>query len=246
MQSIVSVITDAPNKEHLISHIKMPGTKAWYLFNDTLLSVARQVEALNINADWKFPLLVYYTRTNLDTQFPPPAFVNPISESVFSLPDAYHNHDKINFHKFPKVRPEKLESMNKLLAIDTEFVVVSQEEWQELADGTKKLVKPQIHALARVSILSTETEEGECIIDDFIAMDESNIKDFVTQYSGIRPGDLDPNTSQHHITSLKHSYLKLRYFVDHGFVFIGHGLVTDLKIMSMFPLPTSSHSQTCL
>lgn len=40
--------------------------------------------------------------------------------------------------------------------------------------------------------------------------------DYLTRYSGLVPGDLDPAVSRHHVTNMKDAYLKLRYLVDAG------------------------------
>lgn len=36
------------------------------------------------------------------------------------------------------------------------------------------------------------------------------VYDYLTRWSGIQPGDLDPAVSRHYTTTLKHTYLKLR------------------------------------
>jgi len=42
----------------------------------------------------------------------------------------------------------------------------------------------------------------EAFIDDYISMHEP-IGSYLTRFSGIVPGDLDPSVSPHHVTTLK-------------------------------------------
>lgn len=94
--------------------------------------------------------------------------------------------------------------------------------------------------LARVSVLRGEgPETGIPFIDDHIATSET-VVDYLTEFSGIRAGDLDPFVSRHTLVPLKVAYKKLRLLVDLGCIFIGHGLNKDFRIISTF-LPFLFH-----
>lgn len=102
-------------------------------------------------------------------------------------------------------------------------------------DGTQFVIKPGEFALARVSVLRPlDSATQEPFMDDYIVAAEP-VRDYVTRFSGIRPGDLDSATSPHHVASLKSVYLKLRYLADCGCIFLGHGLKKDFRIISTYP-----------
>lgn len=71
-------------------------------------------------------------------------------------------------------------------------------------------------------------------MDHYIAMDEGDIKDYVTRFSGIRPGDLCPQKSPYWLTSSKRMHKQLRYMLDQGTKFVGHGLHTDFRILNIW------------
>jgi len=90
-------------------------------------------------------------------------------------------------------------------------------------------------SLARVSVVRGEEGpyDGEPFIDHYIHSKEPPA-DYLTPFSGLLPGDLDPMSCRHWLTTKKAIYQKLRYLVDAGCIFIGHGLATDFKIINMF------------
>ncbi|CAJ1030233.1 Ubiquitin carboxyl-terminal hydrolase/Exonuclease, putative [Leishmania lindenbergi] len=120
-----------------------------------------------------------------------------------------------------------------LIAIDAEYVVL---KWASRDEGSEMFYvsqrKPHM-GLARVScILSSKDGDERTIVDDYVHIPEE-IEDYVTQYSGIHPGDLDPLESSKSLTSLKSTYLKLRALVDGGVVFVGHGLAQDFRVCNI-------------
>lgn len=103
--------------------------------------------------------------------------------------------------------------------------------------GVEIETAPSRLGLARVSVVRGEgPQAGKACIDDYIRATEP-VYDYLTQYSGLRNGDLDPAMSQHHLTTLKASYLKLRFLADAGCIFVGHGLKKDFRMINMLVPP---------
>lgn len=91
-----------------------------------------------------------------------------------------------------------------LCAIDAEFVAMTKADVEIWSDGTKKVVRPSRYSLARVSVVRGQKGpmHGQPFIDDYIYMTE-NVSDYLTEYSGIKNGDLDPVHSRRPLVSLK-------------------------------------------
>jgi hypothetical protein len=125
-----------------------------------------------------------------------------------------------------------------LVAIDCEFVSV-QHELVALDKDTdeERVVRPARLTLARVSVVRGEGPLlGVPFIDDYILTAEP-IVDYLTQYSGLTPGDLDRQSSPHHLTTVKHAYVKLRALVERGVRFVGHGLRADFQMLNIIVPP---------
>jgi len=160
---------------------------------------------------------------------------NPIGDEVFFTenPLTKPGIPKTPLSFTPLTR-DVLPGAGDLIAIDAEFVRIAEPKVVDRG-GRRQVEKPEQFSLARVSVLSSN---GEPFIDDYITMEESEIQDYLTQFSGLHPGDLDPLLSQHHVTTLKHAYLKLRRLVDRGCRFVGHGLAKDFRIINIIVPPS--------
>jgi len=125
-----------------------------------------------------------------------------------------------------------------LVAIDCEFVSVQHElVAHDKETGEDRVVRPARLTLARVSVVRGEGPLlGVPFIDDYILTSEP-VQDYLTQYSGLTAGDLDRQSSQHYLTTLKHAYVKLRALVARGVRFIGHGLGNDLRMINIVVPP---------
>lgn len=119
------------------------------------------------------------------------------------------------------------------VAIDTEFVALQQEEIEIKADGDREIVRPTRLGLARVSVLrGSGVDEGVPFINDYITISEP-IVDYLTKWSGVEEGDLNPHISQHNLVPLKVAYKKLWLLLNLGCIFIGHGLPKDFRTINI-------------
>jgi PAB-dependent poly(A)-specific ribonuclease subunit 2 len=98
-----------------------------------------------------------------------------------------------------------------IIALDAEFVSVQEEETMLGDSGNKIVLRETRHALGRVSVIDCRT--GKIIIDDHVLPKEP-VFDYLTRFSGIVEGDLDPKTSPHHLVTARTAYLKLRLLME--------------------------------
>lgn len=134
---------------------------------------------------------------------------------------------------------EEVPGPGTIVAIDTEFVSVRQPEIEINSDGDRATIRPIVYALARVSVIrgpsatfTTALEPGTPFIDDYVITSEP-IVDYLTSYSGIVAGDLDPHLSKHNLVPLKVAYKKLWLLLNLGCSFLGHGLKQDFRVINI-------------
>ncbi|SPQ93578.1 USP domain-containing protein [Plasmodiophora brassicae] len=231
------------SEEHLVAHIRTDDNE-WVLFNDFALNPSTLQEAVNFSYIWKHPCLVIYRRRSFDTRVTRERIQCPTQDfDIWSNPSprvpSFARRTPLTF---TRLGPNERLGKGTLVAIDCEFVSVEKEE-VEIQDGNRVVTRPNRLSLARVSVLRGEGDMAcEPFIDYYIQSRET-IVDYLTEFSGVHPGDLDPSVSAKHLTTLKRTYIVLRSLVDKGVCFIGHGLKKDFQIINLY-VPSSQVKDT--
>ncbi|KAJ3407564.1 poly(A)-specific ribonuclease [Chytridiales sp. JEL 0842] len=239
LKAIISEIRDKNEPRHLVAHVQVPDESKWYLFNDFLIQPVEEEECFQITK-WKVPVILKYERKEQRGLDLPPTLLN----YDILLKTVHVNRRKELMMQYKPLGPDELpKSPGFLCAIDSEFVALvkdphflmpcmnPQEETELRSDGTRHMLRPSKMALARVSVIRGDGPlESTAFIDDYISISET-VVDYLTEFSGIKAGDLDPNSSRHPLVPLKTAYKKLRLLVDAGCIFVGHGLKKDFRTM---------------
>jgi PAB-dependent poly(A)-specific ribonuclease subunit 2 len=216
---------------HLVTIVKINGN--WYLFNDFLVKEIGEEEALDFSMPWKTPIILLYEQFLPDVEFDYSSWIERLDTSIL-FRDHFIAGTRAELRKeYTLLTKEEAPYPGMLVAMDAEFVLLQHEETEISSDGTKSFLKPRSLSLARVSVVRGEgLQEGVTFIDDYIA-NTDYIVDYLTEFSGIEPGDLDPATSKRGLVSLQTSYRRLWLLLNLGCVFIGHGLENDFRTINI-------------
>lgn len=256
---VISHILDPPEKdsmlstvngEHLVCHSFVPpeyGTESdhpnrWFAFNDFVISPSSPDEAVRFDYVWKQACVLRYVRVDDKEVVPPPVYENPVTNQMLymyneSLANRRMRPNQRFVRTFDPLKPTEKIDHGTRVAIDCEFVAVQKEETVLNAKGHRIVVRPSRLTLARVSCVRGDGPyKYRPFIDDYILTSEP-VVDYLTQFSGIRPGDLERNSSTHHLTTLKSAYVRLRALTDAGVVFVGHGLKKDFQMINIVVPP---------
>ncbi|KAH0951906.1 hypothetical protein HN011_002510 [Eciton burchellii] len=217
-------------------HVRSTGNAVsqWYIFNDFCISAVTPQEAVWFNLDWKVPCVLHYTAIPAPEPRP---FVSPLTYDVFGEDKCVARSGGTRGIMFTPLSSEEMPKKGELVGIDAEFVTLNQEESELRSDGKMSTIKPSHLSVARITCIRGQGPlEGTPFIDDYISTQEQ-VVDYLTKFSGIQPGDLDANFSSKHLTTLKSTYQKLRFLVDNGIIFVGHGLRSDFRVINMIVPP---------
>ncbi|KAI2469613.1 PAB-dependent poly(A)-specific ribonuclease subunit PAN2 [Annulohypoxylon bovei var. microspora] len=209
-----------------------PAQSQWYLFNDFHVKPVPSQEALTFNTSWKTPSVLTYQVKSANNQLDSTWKQNLDSRLLYLDLQA----DRADKTYQTLDRQTEPVGPNTIVAIDTEFVKISQPEVEMHSDGDSKIIRPTVHALARTSIVrGGGMDEGLPFIDDYITIKEK-VVDYLTSYSGITPEDLDVTMAQqrgHNLVPLRIAYKKIWILLNLGCKFLGHGLKQDFRVINI-------------
>uniref|UniRef100_A0A8C5MPZ2 PAN2-PAN3 deadenylation complex catalytic subunit PAN2 n=1 Tax=Leptobrachium leishanense TaxID=445787 RepID=A0A8C5MPZ2_9ANUR len=226
----------APSVEELRS-VWIPYSLKMKLSKDKKLEVLNcsetdECEAVQYEMSWKVPAILYYSKRNLSSKYNL-QIKNPIEANVLLAEASLARKQRKCHATFIPLLRSEMPQAGELVGLDAEFVTLNQEEAELRSDGTKSTIKPSQMSVARITCVRGQgPNEGVPFIDDYISTQEQ-VVDYLTQYSGIKPGDLDAKISSKHLTTLKSTYLKLRFLIDVGVKFVGHGLQKDFRVINL-------------
>ncbi|CAH6722471.1 PAN2-PAN3 deadenylation complex catalytic subunit Pan2p [[Candida] jaroonii] len=224
---------------NLITFVKIEGK--WYLFNDFLVMEIHEDEVFNFKKDNKRPLILLYQHSQ-----PPPMLKitnnEDINDSIL-----YKDHFALNIREdyikqYKLLTKEDPPQPGSLIAIDAEFVMLQKELFEINFQGIKNLIKPKKSSLARISVIK---DDETPFIDDYI-IHSQKIEDYITSFSGIEPGDLDPVNSTKNLVTFQTSYRRLWLLLNIGCVFIGHGLDNDFRTINLHVPPNQIRDTSLL
>lgn len=203
----------------------------WHLFNDFLVRSTSKEEALRFDSAWKLPSVLAYQVKSMSHGIDD-SWKERLDTSILYFRGSAPQEEDPSTFKLLNPQMETPQP-STLVAIDAEFVSLQREEIDIKADGSRETVRPTRLGLARVSVLrGSGDDEGIPFIDDYITIAEP-VVDYLTEFSGIYPGDLDRATSRHVLCSLKVAYKKLWLLLNLGCIFIGHGLLKDFRTINI-------------
>lgn len=235
----------ASGNHNLVSYVKVrsPALKKdqWFLFNDFLVMPIPDEEVFNLSASWKKPVVLIYH----NVEHPRNQNFSYFDKATFSklqgLNDSilYRDHFACGIREGFKKEYELLTQQEapqcgSLVAIDAEFVSLRPEMVEVSYTGVRNLIRPTALSLARISALRGDQgpKHGVPFIDDYIVHTKP-IYDYLTTFSGIEVGDLDPKKSTKTLVTLQTAYRRLWLLLNLGCVFVGHGLKSDFRCINL-------------
>lgn len=228
-------------KHNLVAYIRNGIKDQWLLFNDFLVMPISEDEVFDLSPSWKKPVIVIY----LNVDDPHNKKFNYFRKETFARISSlnagilFRDHFACGIREgfkrdYELLTAQEAPEFGSLIAIDAEFVSLKPEVIEISFTGARNVVRPKLLSLARVSVIRGGKGPGHGVpfIDDYIVHTEP-IYDYLTTFSGIEEGDLDPRTSTKSLVTLQTAYRRLWLLLNMGCVFVGHGLQSDFRCINL-------------
>lgn len=196
---------DGPQKNQISMNKMKDG---WYLFNDHFVSKITDQEVFDLST--KYPLVINYTQAKFCDED-----VNITTDIDYEM---LQKEDETFFG-------EKIEPYSEV-AMDSEYVVESYMKKEIVPNGVVKIIKPDVRVLARLTVIKKHEDKMKILFDDYVSH-YKNIEDYVTEYSGIFPGDLEYGKSKKKLHYRQETFRKFWTLIKRNCKIIGHGLKSD-------------------
>lgn len=206
----------------------------WIMYNGFAVSSTIVEDARAFHVSFKEPCLVVFRAIDSGEKVKPDESDEQSNQYSPRIPQVLNARSLSNKTARSNSRvPDKIEKGDRI-AFDAEFVCVQEEEATLAEDGSKMVLRETRHALGRISLLDCKTRG--VILDDHVLPTE-RVVDYLTRFSGIVAEDLDRSKTTHNLISTRNAYLKLRYFMERGCIFVGHGLRQDFAMVNLIVPP---------
>lgn len=205
----------------------------WVLYNGFSATSTITEDARAFHVPFKEPcLLVYRAMTDTENRVTTSS-KEPSQVSILPQVLTTRSLSSATSKKPTPFNPNSIEE-GTLIAFDAEFVSVQEEEAALTDSGSKVILREMRHAIARISVIDCNSRE--VILDDHV-LPRERVIDYLTRFSGIVAEDLDTTKSPHNLISTRSAYLKLRYLMERGCIFLGHGLTKDFMNVNLVVPP---------
>lgn len=235
----------AKGQHNLVSYVRVKspasGKYQWMLFNDFLVMPVTPEDVFDLSPPWKKPVVIVYSnvedpRNQEFTYFHHETFrtFKRLDDSIL-FKDHFAYGIRNGYKKdYELLTRDEAPEPGSLVAIDAEFVSLRPEVAEVSYTGMRNLQRPTLLSLARISAIRGNPGPKHCVpfIDDYI-LHCKPIYDYLTTFSGIEPGDLDPETSTKTLVTLQTAYRRLWLLLNMGCVFVGHGLKSDFRCINL-------------
>lgn len=209
----------------------------WILYNGFVTSKTIVEDARAFHVPFKEPCLVIFRSIDHEKKGRVDDVEKKCNRSLACIPaqvmgarslSAGANKSKRNSNALENFEP------GMLVAFDAEFVCVQEEEATLSETGSKITLRETRYAVGRISVIDCRTRA--VILDDHV-LPRERVVDYLTRFSGIVAEDLDPAKTPHNLISTRSAYLKLRYLMEQGCIFVGHGLKQDFATVNLVVPP---------